>query len=456
MNNFKKLNENNQVLIKNAFGTFFLKGFGIVVSLMTMPAYIKYFHDQDVLGLWFTILSVLSWILTFDLGIGNGLRNYLVLALVNKNYKEARKYISSAYITIGIIVMILTLIGIFIFPFIEWNNIFKIDNNLINTKELNKAILIVFIGIMLQFILRLVIFILYAMQKSFLNNLFSLLNNIIMLLCVNLTPETNISTKLIILSIINVISSNLPLLLVTIYIFKKDLKGCAPTLKVYSIESSKKILNLGGIFFFIQIMYMLLTTTNEFLIIRLTDSKYVVDYQIYNRLFTLISILFTLILTPVWSIVTKAITEKNYIWIKKLYEYLKFFSIIAMLLEFIIIIFLQNIIDVWLGDNSIIIDKKYAIIFAIYGSIFIWNGILSSIANGMGKLKVQLICFGLAVILKIPLSTIMIKIFDSWIGIIVSNILILVPYACIQLIVLNNYLDKLEKGDKKCLKEKLY
>lgn len=89
-------NENNRVILSNALGSLFIKGGALIISLLTMPAYIKYFNNQETLGLWFTILSVLMWVLAFDLGIGNGLRNHLVYALANKDNILAKKYISSA------------------------------------------------------------------------------------------------------------------------------------------------------------------------------------------------------------------------------------------------------------------------------------------------------------------------------------------------------------------------
>lgn len=79
-----KSNESNKTILYNTIGALLVKGGAIIISLYTIPAYLNYFNSQQILGLWFTILSVLSWILTFDLGIGNGLRNHLVPVLAQK------------------------------------------------------------------------------------------------------------------------------------------------------------------------------------------------------------------------------------------------------------------------------------------------------------------------------------------------------------------------------------
>ncbi len=444
----KVKDENNRIILYNVVGTFLVKGGALFVSLLTIPAYIKYFNDQHILGFWFTILSVLSWILTFDLGIGNGLRNHLVHALIAKNDLLAKKYISSAYIVIGAVVLLLSALSIIIFRFINWNIIFNISPNIITKKTLYITVCIVFGSIMLQFLFKLITSILYAMQKSVLINLLSLITSIIILIYVSFTKSTDISTNLISLAIVYLLAVNLPLLITTIVVFSTNLKMSKPNIKYFGKKYASDVLKLGGIFFWVQIMYMVITTTNEFLITWLTVPEKVIEYQIYNKLFTLIGTLFALALTPIWSAVTKAFSEQNFSWIKKLYKTLKFLALLGVLCEFAMIPFLQFIIDLWLGDNTIQVNYFYAAVFAISGSIFIWNGVLSSIANGFGELKTQSIFLTIGAIIKIPIAWILVMAFDSWIGVIVANIIAMILYCIIQPIWLNRFLNKKELGDE--------
>lgn len=189
-------------------------------------------------------------------------------------------------------------------------------------------------------------------------------------------------------------------------------------------------------------MYMIITTTNEYLITFLASTELVVEYQVYNKLFTLVGTLFTLALTPIWSAVTKAHSEGNYPWIKKLYNILKLMAILAIICEFAIIPLFQFIINLWLGDNAIRVNYLFAFIFAISGSIFVWNGVISSIANGIGKLKIQSVFLTVGAIIKIPIAWILVKTFDSWIGVIVANIFAMSFYCIIQPIWINRILNK--------------
>lgn len=435
-------NENNKAIVYNTIGAFLVKGGALVISLFTMPAYMRYFDSQQILGLWFTILSVLSWVLTFDLGIGNGLRNHIVPALVNKDQIKIKKYVSSAYVVIGAVVLLSIGLSKILFKFINWNIIFNIPHEIVSIKTLNITVGIVFSGIMLQFLLKLITSILYAMQKSALNNFLSLLSSVITLVYVSFANSSDISTNLISMAVVNVLAVNLPLLGATIVVFSKELKGCKPEIKFFEMKYARDVIKLGGIFFWVQIMYMIITATNEFLITWFTAPEMVVEYQIYNKLFTLIGTIFALALTPIWSAVTKALSEQNFTWIKQLYKTLKLMAIIAVIFEVGMIPFLQFGINLWLGDNAIQVNYLYAIVFSIFGSIMIWNGVISSIANGCGELKTQSIFFTIGALIKIPIAWILVGIFNSWIGIILANIIAMSLYSIIQPIWLNKFLNK--------------
>lgn len=437
---FKDINQNSQLVIKNTIAAFVVKGGALVISLLTMPAYIKYFNNQEILGIWFTILSILSWVLTFDLGIGNGLRNRLVPAIVNKDNSKIKKYISSAYLVIGLIVILSISFSIIVFKQINWNVLLNISHTVVPKNVLNIVINIVFIGIMLQFLFKLITSILYSMQKSALNNLLSLVSSVIILIYVSSVKSSDVAFNLITLAIVNVLAVNLPLLIVSFIVFRKELKDCRPSIKSFEMAYAKEVLILGGNFFWVQIMFMIITATNEFLIAWMVSPEKVVEYQIYNKLFTLIGSLFSLSLTPIWSAVTKAFSEKNYFWVQKLYKKLKYLALIGILFEFLLIFFLQFGIDLWLDENNIKVNYLYAIVFAVFGSLLIWNGVVSSIANGLGKLRVQMVFFTVGALVKIPIAFVTVGLFNSWIGIIIANIFSLSLYCIVQPIILNKYL----------------
>ena len=132
----KHLSDNDKIIYKNIIGAFLVKGGALFVSLFTLPAYIKFFNNDEVLGLWYTILSLLNWILNFDLGIGNGLRNHLSDSLSLDNKEDVKRYLSSAYFSIGMIAVIASLLCPIIIKFINLNSLLNINEAIVSSKSL--------------------------------------------------------------------------------------------------------------------------------------------------------------------------------------------------------------------------------------------------------------------------------------------------------------------------------
>lgn len=86
---YKNADENSRTVLLNVISAFLIKGGALIVTLLTTPAYIRYFNKNSALGLWFTLLSVITWVLNFDLGIGNGLRNKLATTFAKKDIIES-------------------------------------------------------------------------------------------------------------------------------------------------------------------------------------------------------------------------------------------------------------------------------------------------------------------------------------------------------------------------------
>lgn len=437
----KRFDKSSKNVLLNIILGFFIKGTSLIISLLTLPAYLRFFEDQSVLGVWFTMVAILSWILNFDLGVGNGLRNKLVDVLTRKDFESAKKYISSAYIVLSIIAVLVYTIGYFIFGYINWNTVFNISESFISKDILSNVVRIVFFGIILQFVLKLITSVLYAMQKSFLPNLLHLVSNSSLLIFLSYTSSYSPETNITMLAWANVFTVNIPLLITTFIVFSTKLKNCKPEISFVRKDCTHDVLKLGGVFFVSQIMSMILTSTNEYLISLFHDPKWVVEYQIYHKIFSFAGVFVGLIVTPIWSAITKAQSENNFKWIKKIYKLLVIGGICGFIAEFAIIFILQFALKIWLGDSMIIVNYFYAFIFAISGGLLIWSGFITVISNGLGRLNIQVLFLTIGAIIYIPLAYILSTLLNSYIAIVIANIISLLPYCIIQPIWLNRYIN---------------
>ena len=292
---------------------------------------------------------------------------------------------------------------------------------------------------MLQFFLRLINSVLYALQLSSVNNALALLSNIIILLAINIIPHTNAETDLLRLAYVNILAVNIPLVIATIIVFFSKLKDCKPRLLYYKKEYARTILGMGIVFFVLQFASVLIGNTNEFLISHFCQVSDVVEYQPYYKLTNVCITIFGLAMTPIWSAVTKGMANKDFLWIRRLYTSLLGLAIVAGVAMMGLVPLLPYIVKVWLGDGYVI-KTGYTILFVIYSAFAIWNSVNSTIANGLGVLKAQAIFLTFGAILNIPLSYILAATTNSWIGIVCANIISYIPVCVTQPVYLWGFL----------------
>lgn len=420
-----------QVLV-NVAGSFLIKGGSLIVTMLIVPAYFRYFEDKVVLGVWYTGVSIINWMLNFDLGIGNGLRNYMVGPLVKGDIPNTRKYISSAYV-MSFLVSILALLAAFIaVPRLNWNAIFNVPDELISGSILVEMVLIIFVGIALQLFLKLISSILYAMQKAALPNALGLLSSFMILAYVLFAKTDDLRTNILSLAWMNVIAVNLPLLIASLVVFATKLKSCIPSFRFFDKPKALEVLRTGGTFLWLQIMFMLIINSNEFLISLLSDPGNTTDFTVYNKIFATVATVFNLAMIPIWSAVTKASAEKNYTWIVKLYGKLRLLALLAIFFQLALIPFMQAFINLWLAENAITVNILYAAVFALFGSVFIWHSVIATIACGLGHLRLQFIFQTAGVVIKFALSLILMYFTHNWIVIILANFIALLPYGIAQ------------------------
>lgn len=423
-------------LIINIMLAFFVKGASLLVSMVSLPLYIKFFNDDATLGVWYTLLSVVSWINVCDLGLGSGLRNRLTEALARGSEEDAKKYTSSTYVAMTFIILPIILLATVAFLFVDFNLLLNIDVSVVDATSLRTSIIILFVGVCISFVLKGIYSVIYAIQKSSITNILTLISSILPLIFVLIYKGDNVADNLVILSIVHVIAINLPLIAATVVIFtRKKFSFMAPSIKHCEKKCAMDMLGFGLQFFFAQIFLMLLLSTNEFYITTFFAPEYTVEYSIYYKLFTVVGSLFMLALTPLWSKVTKDFAEKKYRKIQNTNRFLYLMAALAAAMQFVMLLILQWILNIWLGDEAIIVNYPTAFAFATFGGLYILNVVLTTMANGIGDLKTQMIFYGVFAALKIPAILIMKNIFDvSWSFIVVYNCIALAVFCAVQLI----------------------
>lgn len=415
-----------------AFG---VKGLALVLSFFSMPLYIRFFGNDDVLGLWYTILSMLSWVHICDLGLGNGLRNRLTEALAVGDTEKAKRFVSSTYAALTVVIAPVIIAILIVVQLVDLNGFFNISKELVSPEVLRLSVSLLLGGVALSFVLKTVNVIIYAIQKSSVNNMLTLITSALPLLFIAIFRGGSMEDNLIALTMVHVFAVNFPLLVATFIVFRtKRLRQVTPSLGACTVDTAKSMLSFGMQFFLAQIFFMVIQSTNEIFITKLFSAAYVVEYNIYFRLFTVVGSLFMLALTPLWSKVTKDLAQKKYKKIQTTNRVLYGLSALAAAGELLMVIICQFLVNIWLQEEAISVHYSTALVFALYGSVFVFNVVLTTVANGMGDLRTQIVFYGIFSLLKIPTLYLLAKAGAGWNVVVLYNAVALSVFCVFQLV----------------------
>lgn len=159
---------------QNVVASILLKGVDVVIYLLLVPLTLGYLNSYEY-GIWLTLNSVLLWINSFDIGLGNGLRNKLAIAMARGNKALGRAYVSTTFYALIIIVSLLLSVFYIFNSFIDWYSLLNVDRQLVT--HLSDIVLVSFVCFCLNFVFKFVGNIYLALQLPAVTNLLNLLGH---------------------------------------------------------------------------------------------------------------------------------------------------------------------------------------------------------------------------------------------------------------------------------------
>ena len=400
-------NKRNVKIKKNIITSLFIKALSIIISLLIVPITLGYLNSYEY-GVWLAMSSILMWINYFDVGLGNGLRNKLSEALAINDMDKGKIYVSTTFCLLLILMICIYILYFIVHYWLDWNRILNVSENQI-TSNLDSLVLLVFAFFCLSFVLKFIGNVYMAKQLSLANDILVFLGNFISLVVIYILTQTTKGD----ITKVAVTFSAIPAVVylvaypITFYYKYREL---TPSLSAVDFRYAKDLIVLGGQFFIIQISCLIIFSTSNFLIAQLCGPEEVTPYNIAIKYFWVITMGFTIVLTPFWSAATEAYVQGDYLWIKgsinKMIKVWGLFTCVTILM----LIISGWVYNYWVGIQ---IPFTLSALIALYVSILNWNNLFSYFLNGIGKVKLQLYFSIISSGIFIPLSILL----GKWLGV---------------------------------------
>ena len=388
---------------KNIGVSALIKGADMLVYFLLVPLSIGYLNKYEY-GIWLALNSFLSWINYFDIGLGSGLRNKLAVALADDDRERARAYVSTTFGMLIILMSVIFLAFSLAVNHIDWFRAFNVAPETVpNLKEI---IIVSFAFFCLNFIFKFIGNVYQALQLPAVTMGLTFGGHLLSLVVIFILTRTLVPGSLFAVAV--VYSAAPPVIYALSYpiTFFRLFRFLSPSVRYFRKDCLKDVFSLSIGFFLLQIAGLVLFTFSNLIISRMFGPEEVTPYNIVYRYFSVIPILMTVVLSPMWSAATDAYARGDTEWIRRSNARIRrIMYAVAVLLVAMVCVdkWVYHIwIDIWVKD-PVAIPAGLSLYMACYVFIFTWSSSYSNYLNGMGALRLQTVHTIFAAAIFVPL-----------------------------------------------------
>ncbi|MGG9970616.1 lipopolysaccharide biosynthesis protein [Ferruginibacter sp. SUN002] len=437
---FANTHHRDKSVFKNVGIGFASKGLSIFISFLQIPITLSILSKAEY-GVWLTLFSIAGWLAYFDLGLGNGLRNKLTETLAEENLIKAKKLVSTAYVALSTLFLFVIILFAAIIPFIPWTKV--LNTTAISETDLQILVYCCFICAIVNFVANLIQTILAANHLSGKGNMLSLYNQVLILLSTLLIKYLHPDNAFLFIGIILSIAPLFVNITASIIFFKGRFKTIAPSIKQYDRSYLKEVMSIGLKFFVIQVAVLIIFSTDNILITQLYLPEEVASYNFVYKYFSVISLFFGIIATPLWTMYTDAYKKNDIVWMENNIKRLLKLFVVAVFGVILMTLLSDFIMHIWLGKsyNSTML---FVFVVGVYTLQTVWNNIFVLPLNAMGKLNLQMGLAIWAAVINIPLAILLSHVIHTVVSIVIANILSLLLGSIVSYLQFYNEMKKLK------------
>jgi len=420
--------ERHRRILLTTAASLLAKAVMVGTSLVSIPLTLHYLGTERF-GLWMTISSVIAMLGFADFGMGNGLLNSITEANGKDDTNSIRCYISSAFLALGVIAVIIVIIFFAVSPFIQWAKFFNVKS-VLAANEAPIAVS-VFIGCFaLNIPAGIVQRVQLGLQLGFIANLWQTAGSLLGLFSVLTVIHFQMGLPWLVGAMVGV-----PILVAIVngvYFFIYSNPSIRPGFKFINRSAMNRIAKTGILFMVLQLAVSFAFASDNIIIARTIGSESVTQFAVHEKIFSIIPIILGMLLMPLWPAYGEAVSRGDSKWIIRTFKNSFLFSLFFSLVVAVMLVgFAPFIFSIWIGPNM---HAQLALLlgFAVWKVCEATGNSMAILLNGINFIKIQV---GLASLLA--LVTPLLKIYFIgrigisgciWATVTAYSTIVLIPY----------------------------
>jgi O-antigen/teichoic acid export membrane protein len=249
-----------------------------------------------------------------DFGIGNGVLNTVATAFGKGDTQGIRRAVASGFAVLSSIAAVILALFFAIYRFVDWAQVFRVVSPLAHA-EAGPALAVFVVCFALNISMDVVQRVQLGLQQGYRYGLWQLSGSAVALIGVLAGIWLRVSLPTLVAAIAGapVVATSLN----TIHFFGFVRPDLRPSLRLVTTETISRIARLGGLFFILQMVVGLAYSADNFVIARTLGAVRVPEYSIPQRLFALISIISSMLVSGLWPAYAEAIASGDLGWVRQ-------------------------------------------------------------------------------------------------------------------------------------------
>lgn len=372
----------------------------MLVPLVTIPLTLRYLGKEQY-GIWMTLTSITNTLVFADLGIGLGLLNKLTEAIGRDDRQSASACVSSAFIVLGAVSIVLGAVYIACASHIPWSLLFKSASP--EAIRIVRPAMAVFIGcFVFNLPLGVIERVYLACQEGFVNSIAFLCGSAAYLFGIIFVVKVNLG----LLGLICV-SSGVPMLryVVTgVRMFGWKRKWLMPSFQRFDRAIAKDLLSTGSMFLILQIALAVGYASDNIVISTVRGATAVADYSVPSKLFAVISGCVGMITVPFWPAIREAASIGDGAWVKRTFKRTILMIFVVTAAASMLLFATANVLIRYWTHNQLRASLPLLAALAIWTVVWGIGNFVWTFLNSLGALRFQVVVCSVAAAINIALS----------------------------------------------------
>lgn len=397
--------------------------------LISVPLTANYLGVERY-GLWATIGSLLALLSFADLGIGNGLLNAMAECHGRNDRERARRYIASAFLTLGGLALALGIGFAVVYPWIPWRRVFNLSDPLA-IAEAGPATAAIVLCLIASVPLSIVQRVQQGYQEGFVDSAWSAVGKLLSVFGLLLAVFFKSGLPWLVLAV-----AGLPVLVTAangLVLFGYRKPFLRPRFGDAQAAYTKKIIETGFLFFIVQVAAAAAFSADSLILAHWIGPKAVAEYAIVYQMFGFGPIMLSMFLNALWPAYGEAMVRGDSQWIRTAFRRSIAIGLAVNVPYAVVLMFAGNtVIHLWIG-NTITAPFIVLAAFAIWTMMNSFNGAIAVFLNGANAMKFQAVCASAMACVNLILSIALTRLLGLsgviWGSIIAQVAVMLIPSA---------------------------